>query len=280
MVFEAVINISEGRDLDWLASLVATTPAIVDLHTDAFHHRSVLTLIGDADGLLHDLLSIARDVIAHIDLTQHDGVHPRLGALDVVPFVPLGHATLEQAQHLRDHAATLLADELDLPCFLYGPQAGGDEITLPELRRRAFQDLTPDRGPLRPNPRSGAVAVGARPLLVAWNIWVEGLDLNTTKRLAVAARSAGVRTLGLQVGDATQISCNLIDPLVETPAMVLDRCIGPLEAAGGRVQRTELVGLAPSACLDQIATDRWAEVDLSAAMTIEAAANRRGIEIS
>lgn len=222
---------------------------------------------------------LGRRVIAHVDLGAHRGVHPRRGALDVVPIVPLGSATIEDAGQVRDHVAEDLADEFDLPCFLYGPDIGPTGRSLPEIRRNGFDTVPPDFGPVSPHPTAGAVAVGARRPLVAWNIWVSGLGLDTTRGIAVSARTAGVRTLGLQVGASTQVSCNLLDPTVETPAMVLDRCRPQIEQAGGTVTRTELVGLAPHACLDAIEASRLDELDLSFERTIEAACASLGLEI-
>ena len=236
-------------------------------------------MLGGGAQLIDDVLELARRSVEHIDLGSHHGVHPRLGAIDVVPFVPLGSATIEDAEDLRDHAASRLAQELGLPCFLYGPDVDDVGRTLPEIRRRAFDDLGPDVGPAIPRHHAGAVAVGARLPLVAWNVWIEGLDLATTRAIAASARSKGVRTLGLQVGDATQVSCNLIDPVDETPAMVIDRCRPAIERAGGTIARTELVGLAPLACLEAVGPDRLEETDLSEERTIEAACARLGVAI-
>lgn len=258
-MLECVINVSEGRDDGRVRAIAAAAgSSLLDVHTDADHHRSVITVVGvDAPR------SVAEAAVATLDLTRHDGVHPRIGVLDVVPFVPLGDATLADAVIARDAMATWLADELGVPSFLYGP-----ERTLPEVRRNAFVGLRPDRGPDDPHPTAGACAVGARPLLVAYNVWLDvpaddgGLDLARTA--AAALRSSTVRTLGLRVGPHAQVSMNLIDPLVTGPAAVFDAV-----AALAPVARAELVGLVPSAVLHAVPPDRWAELDLAPDRTIE-----------
>ena len=157
-----------------LGALVAAAgDNLLDLHTDTEHHRSVLTLGGPIGELEPAVRAVAVTAVDRIDLTAHVGVHPRLGALDVVPFVPVG-ATLRRARRggrpwepgtASPHGP---GATLDLPCFLYGP-----ERTLPDIRRHAFGSLAPDTGPITPHPTAGAAAVGARLLLVAYNLWIE-----------------------------------------------------------------------------------------------------------
>lgn len=278
-VLEAVVNISEGRNPEWLDELVRSTPGCLDLHQDADHHRSVLTLIGRRAELIDAVVELSSNVIADLDLRTHEGVHPRIGLVDVVPFVPLGSATMADALRARDEAAARLSNVLDLPCFLYGPMDDGTVRTLPEIRRAAFGLLKPDRGPRTPHPRAGAVAVGARDLLVAWNLWLENVDLPRAKELASLVRSERVRTLGLQVGGATQVSCNLIDPTLATPADVYDD-VRTLLVGTERIVRCELVGLAPQRCLEAISEDRWASLDLALSTTIEHRAAQAGRAVS
>ena len=264
------MNVSEGRDDRWLEQLALETAGCVYLHIDAFHNRSVLTIMGSPDALVDSVLSLAGRVVRSLDLTAHTGVHPRIGVLDVVPFVPLGHATIEEAIGLRDLAARRLSEELSIPCFLYGPTPTGDR-PLPSIRAQAFRSMEPDFGPNEAHPSAGAVAVGARTPLLAWNIWLSGVPLDETRRLAASVRSADVRTLGLQVGEATQVSCNLLEPTVTTPLDVLERV---LRALGGpeALLRCELVGLAPRGVLDEIDPTHWPLLDLSEVKTIEHAA--------
>jgi glutamate formiminotransferase/glutamate formiminotransferase/formiminotetrahydrofolate cyclodeaminase len=221
-----------------------------------------------------------------VDLERHHGVHPRLGALDVVPFVPLDATDLappgaergppgQAAVPARDRFARFAATALGLPVFVYGPLAAGTERTertertLPEIRRRAFVDLAPDLGPAAPDPRRGAVAVGARGPLVAYNVWVAGGDLALARTVATAVRGPTVRALGLAVGPRLQVSTNLVDPFVEGPGQVYDRIAGLLARRGAAPAGGELVGLLPAAVLANVEPARWAELGLSAEAVIE-----------
>ena len=275
-MLECVVNISEGRDAAWLEELRDSTPGCVDIHSDAAHHRSVLTILGGPDPLIEAVVGLARRVIASLDLIDHAGVHPRLGVLDVVPFVPLGDAGMDDAVAARDATARRLADELDLPCFLYGPLDSGKSRSLPELRRRAFADLTPDLGPDRPHPVAGAACLGAREILVAWNLWLRDVSLERARNIARSIRSSELRALGLEVDDAVQVSCNLLAPSELTPAMVADQ-VAEIMGGEGRIIRSELVGLAPRSCLAAVPKSRWGELDLSEEQTIEVAAQRAGL---
>jgi glutamate formiminotransferase len=256
-VLECVVNVSEGRQLTVLEELRAAVGArdLLDVHTCADHNRTVFTLVGeDAPRRL------ARRAVADLDLRDHAGAHPRFGVVDVVPFVPIGGSTLVDALSARDRFAAWAASELGLPCFRYGP-----ERSLPEVRRSAFGELAPDVGPAEPHPTAGAVAVGARPVLVAYNLWLAEPDLDTARRVARAIRRPEVRALGLAVGGEVQVSMNLVDPYRVGPADVWD-----LVSAQVPVDRAELVGLLPRAVLDAIPESRWPGLDLGPDTTIEA----------
>lgn len=260
-MLECVVNVSEGKDSARLADLAALVgPDLLDVHTDADHHRSVFTMVGTQAPR-----TLARAAVQSLDLGPHEGVHPRVGVVDVVPFVALEPTTFEAALDARDEFARFAAGELGVPCFLYGP-----ERSLPEVRRRAFRDLTPDVGPSEPHPTAGAMCVGARDLLVAYNIWLAGDSIDLARTIAREIRSAEVRALALQVGAFTQVSMNLIDPLRVGPATVYD-----FVAARAPVVRAELVGLVPARVLAPIARGRWAELDLSAERTIESRVGSR-----
>lgn len=260
-VLECVVNISEGRDQDLIARLAATAGrALLDVHTDEHHHRSVLTLVGEDAPR-----AVTRAAVATLDLGPHEGVHPRIGVVDVVPFVPLAGDDAATALAARDRFATWAADELGVPTFLYGP-----ERSLPEVRRGAFTTLRPDHGPATPHPTAGAIAVGARPLLVAYNLWLAVPDVVLARRLATAVRGPAVRALGLPVGDRAQVSLNLIDPATTGPAAVFDLVDRAARTAGNRVVGAELVGLLPEAVLRAVDEERWEQLDLAAGRTIEA----------
>ena len=256
--------------MPWLESLLGELSTAVNLHLDADHHRSVLTLLGTPEQLLDEVLELAKRAIEHLDLGAHVGVHPRLGVIDVVPFVPLGSATLVQAAGLRDEMARHFAEQLSVPCFLYGPLSDGSERTLPEVRRDAFLALAPDRGPAEAHPRAGAAALGARLPMLAWNLWLENTTLERAKELATAVRGSKVRALGFAVEGAVQVSCNLLAPAEVTPADVADHVAGLLRGAE-RIKRAELVGLVPRSVLKAVAESRWNELDLSEERSIEAA---------
>jgi len=268
-MFECVINVSEGHDEALLRSLEqAAGPSFADRHSDGDHHRSVFTLINEAPALLRDVRALLTASVAAIDLTHHQGVHPRLGAVDVVPFVPLAPHTLDDAVVLRDELADWVGETMGLPVFLYGPLGSG-ERSLPFVRKHGFVDLWPDRGPQQPDPRSGAITVGARPLLLAWNLWLSHTSLERTKELATALRQPGVRTLGLQVGRDSQVSCNVIDVDAVALSALYDQVASSLQG-DEQLLRGELVGLAPQRVLDRNDSSRWAQLGLDPDATIEA----------
>jgi glutamate formiminotransferase len=262
VVLECVVNLSEGRRAEVVAAIAAEAgPLLLDVHRDVDHHRSVLTLAGPSKALEDAVRAVARAAVAELDLRAHEGAHPRIGVLDVVPFVDLiePRRISQVAVAARDRFAAWAGDELSLPCFVYGP-----ERTLPDVRRGAFTALVPDAGPISAHPTAGACAVGARPVLVAFNLWLADADLSTARRVAAAIRGTGVRALGLAVGAHLQVSCNLIDPYVTGPAEIYDRV-----AAQMAVVRAELVGLLPAEVLEAVPASRWAELDLDPSKTIE-----------
>ncbi len=282
-LLECVINVSEGRDDLVLAVLAeAGGPRLLDLHRDADHHRAVLTLAGERSSTEAAVRAVATAAVDHIDLRRHAGVHPRIGALDVVPFValarPAGTAAsgrerdgtlrpgrLADAVAARDGFATWAGETLDLPCFPYGP-----ERSLPEVRRLAWHGLAPTTGPGQPHPSAGACAVGARGALVAYNLWLDGADADAARRIAAELRGPSVRALGLDIGAGqAQVSCNLIDPWRVGPAAVFDAV-----ANRAAVHRAELVGLLPRAVLDGVPPASWARLGLSPDATIEARLDR------
>jgi glutamate formiminotransferase len=254
-VIECVINISEGRDLDLVEEIaLAAGSDLLDVHCDADHNRSVITVVGATAPP-----AVIRHAVQRLDLRTHTGVHPRIGVVDVVPFVPLADSTYDDALRTRDAMSSWIANELQIPVFLYGP-----ERTLPDIRRGAFTGLQPDLGPSQPHPTAGAAAVGARELMLAWNLWLSEPDLDLAKSIASSIRGPGVRALGLQVGDEVQVSMNLVAPLTVGPAEVYDRV-----ASLAGIARAELVGLAPQSVLDAVDEKRWEQLNLSVATTIE-----------
>jgi glutamate formiminotransferase len=249
-VLECVINVSEGHDDPRLWAIVsAAGDTVLDVHRDEHHNRSVLTLAGD--GVEAAAREVARAAVALLDLATHDGAHPRIGVIDVVPFVPLEGSTMNDAVRARDEFAAWAEAELGLPCYVYGP-----ERSLPEIRRGSRD---------RVHSTAGACAVGAREVLVAYNLWLATDEVSTATAIATAVRSSAVRALGLRVGDAVQVSCNLIAPTVVGPADIYD-----LVAAQAEVTRAELVGLLPREVLLAVPRAQWDALDLSEDRTLEA----------
>jgi glutamate formiminotransferase len=287
--FEIVANISEGRNAEILQQVsvaIQAVPGVTlrDVHTDADHDRSVFTYVA-AGGveLVAATLALARIAVASIDLLSPEksgegrGVHPRIGALDVVPVVPISPtATLEQAAEIARIAAAALATTLSLPVHLYGAAARNEERrSLPTLRRGGFEQLAahqaaeggePDFGPREPHPTAGATAVGARTLMAAWNIALAGSDADTllqvSKEIAREIRGTtpggvrGLQALGFPLASkgVAQVSMNLHDLLEaidrgDTLHAIRERVLVAATSRGVEIGDTEVVGLLPERAL-------------------------------
>ena len=276
-VLECVPNVSEGRRADVLDELAtACGPSLLDVHDDADHHRAVFTLGGPGPRDVETAAAaLARAVAEHLDLAGHQGAHPRIGVLDVVPF-----CALDGDRDLAENAAIAFGEwivtDLELPVFFYD-DADPLRRSLPELRAEAFHGRVPDLGPTVAHPRLGAVAVGARPPLVAVNCWLDTDDVLVARRLARAVRERdgglpGVRALGLLLegAESAQVSMNLVDlPLTG----VEDACTEVRRLAGRddwEVTRVELVGLIPAAEYERTSAGFRDWAGISAEVTIEA----------
>ena len=275
-MLEAVPNVSEARDVVIVGAIgeaFERHATLLDVHSDADHHRSVYTLVGDEHGLVESLLAGIRVAVERIDLREHVGVHPRIGVTDVVPLVPLEPSDLGRAVSAAHVLARRIGDELRLPVFLYGDAADGRRPIffrrggLEELTRRVKAAvLVPDAGPHELDPRSGGVLVGARHALIAYNLDLATEDLGVADAVAVAVRGssggmAGVQAMGLRLPRSrrTQVSMNVIDvdeaPLHE----VVERVRAEARARGTDVVAGELVGLIPERVVDAA---RAARIDL------------------
>jgi glutamate formiminotransferase len=265
----AVPNVSEGRDTDALEAIERGfhPAAFLDLHLDADHGRAVFTLAAHQGELAQALLSGAREVVERIDLNAHRGLHPHVGALDVLPVVYLDDDRRGAACAEALTAAALVGEELELPVFLYG-----DLATRPEHRERAFLreggwkalgeriasgELVPDYGPARLHPTAGAMLVAARPPLIAFNLDLATGDVDLARRIAAELREsggglAGVRALGLYLDDRgrAQVSTNVHDYRLTPLWMVVDAVRRRAEIA-----EAELVGLAPEAAFERFPRD-------------------------
>jgi glutamate formiminotransferase len=270
-VLECVVNLSEGRDVALVRSISELAEDhLLAVHMDAHHNRSVLTLAGSRTEEV--ALRIARRTVELIDIRDHTGVHPRMGALDVVPFVPLSadgrpsasEGDLEAAICSRDRFAQRVGEELAVPCFCYGRGR-----SLPEVRRHAFVDLAPDFGPPEPHSTAGSCAVGARRVLIAYNLWLSTGDVRVARQIAAEVRSSNVRALGLQVGAVTQVSLNLVEPFSFGPEAAYDAVAELARRAGTGIAGAELVGLAPLDVVEAVVPARRHELGLSTEQTIE-----------
>ena len=253
-VLECVVNVGAGRGpaLDDLAA--ACGDALLDLHADVDHDRSVFTLAGPGDGAAETAaLALADAAATQLDLSARpSGVHPRLGIVDVVPFVAVREPAAAAVAAAR-RAGAHLADALAIPVFFYG-DADPASRSLPSVRRDAFAVRAPDLGPPRPNPRLGAAAVGVRPPLVAVNCWLDRDDLDLARAVARAVRERdgglrGVRALGLRLGSrgVAQVSMNVTELEATGVEAACDTVRGRVEARGARVTEVEWVGLVPAA---------------------------------
>jgi glutamate formiminotransferase/glutamate formiminotransferase/formiminotetrahydrofolate cyclodeaminase len=261
---ESVPNVSEGRDAEALAALreAFSAPArLLDVHSDSDHHRSVFTLVGSGEELVETLLRGIRCGVERIDLREHEGAHPRIGAVDVVPLVPLEPEAEPAAQAAVVALADRIADELGLPVFFYGRSTGdGREPAFfrrggpDELQRRVDAgELRPDRGPARLHRTAGGVLVGVRRPLVAFNVNLRSDDVAAAREIAALVRERdggfpGVRALGLDLPRAglVQVSMNVTDWQAAPLPEIVGRIAAEAEARGIEVEGSELVGLMPA----------------------------------
>jgi glutamate formiminotransferase/glutamate formiminotransferase/formiminotetrahydrofolate cyclodeaminase len=263
---ECVPNFSEGRDRAVIAALeqaVRGVPGarLLDSTSDLDHNRTVLTFAGEPQAVMDAAVSAVRTAVARIDLTKHSGVHPRLGAADVVPFVPIGEdATLEDCVAIARETGERIWDELRVPVYLYEAAARRPEcVRLENVRRGGLAGLSPDIGSA-PHPTAGYCVVGARGPLVAWNIILESEDLAAARAIAREIREAAgglpaVKALGLTLPSRGQIqvSINLTDYRRTPLHVVFDAVASRCRERGIAVAGSELIGMIPEAALQATA---------------------------
>ena len=272
---ECVPNISEGRRLDVISGLAETLRAVpglrvLDVQSDATHNRSVFTLAGPAAGLTAGIPKLFEGAIAAIDLRTHKGEHPRLGAVDVVPFIPIDGVTMPECVALARTIAAGVATRFGLPVYLY-EDASSDPArkNLEDIRRGEFEGLAakmaqpawaPDFGPAAPHASAGASVIGARMPLIAYNINLATNRLDVAKKIAAAIRmSSGglrfVKAMGIPLEDRgiVQVSMNLTNYEKTPMYRVFDLVKREAERYGVQVLESEIVGLVPSAALTQTA---------------------------
>ena len=264
-LIECVPNVSEGRRADVIAALGAAISAsgiyLLDQSSDSSHNRTVYTFAGEPVALRDAVLRLFTAAVDALDLRVHDGVHPRIGVVDVVPFVPLEGATMEDCVALAKSTAALVSERLGVPVFLYEEAAANDERrSLSEIRRGGIDGVAlrmqqaawrPDFGPDRPHPTAGAAAIGARPILIAYNVNLASNRLGVAKRIAAVIRASSgglehVKALGLQLDHGlVQVSTNLTNYKETSMTMVFDAITREAAADGVRVLESEIVGLVP-----------------------------------
>lgn len=271
-ILECVPNVSEGRDRDVIERLAAAIRSVagvrlVDIHSDPDHHRSVFTFLGPPAAVEAAAMRLAKAAVEAIDMSAHRGIHPRIGALDVLPVVPLRGISMAEAVAVAHRVGVALGGRLNLPIFFYGEAALRPERrSLPVIRRGGYEGLAakladpawkPDAGPARFNPRSGASAVGARGILVAFNVWLDSGDLEAARAIARAVRESsgglpGVQAMGVPLAreGIAQVSLNVLDYMKTSLPRVFDRVRSEAARLGIPVRRAELVGLAPRAAFE------------------------------
>ncbi len=261
-VLESIPNFSEGRNratIDALADAMSSRARLLDVHADPDHNRSVFSIVGEADELVEALVAGISCALEHIDVREHEGAHPRIGAADIVPLVRMVAEDMEHAKETALRLAERVGSELELPVFLYAEHApgrgpaffrrGGPE----ELERRIDAgELTPDFGPKRLHASGGGVLIGARRPLIAFNVNLRG-SLDAAREVASAVRERdggfpGVRALGLDLPRAglVQVSMNVEDLEAAELHEIVAKVEAEARARGAEVIGSELVGLMPA----------------------------------
>lgn len=266
---ECVPNFSEGRNgatIEALVGVIGSVPDVhlLDVHTDRDHNRSVFTFVGPPDAVATAAEHAVAVAVARIDLRDHRGEHPRMGAADVVPFAPLDGSTLDDCVRLARRVGRHVGEVLGVPVYLYGAAATRPHHRwLPAVRRGGFEELRdaatdpaarPDFGPPGLHPTAGATAVGARPIIVAFNVLLATDDVATARALAREIRTSSgglpaVQARGFLVSGHAQVSLNLLDVDVTPPLVAVEAISAGAARRGTSIRSSELVGMMPERCL-------------------------------
>jgi glutamate formiminotransferase len=295
-LIESVPNFSEGRRPEVVQALVQAIQVpgvlLLDYSSDVDHNRSVLTVVGPPQAVLAGIMQAVRVAAEQINLFEHRGEHPRIGATDVVPLVPIQGITLEECVTLAEELGQRIADELQLPVYLYADAARRPERRrLPYIRQGEFEGLVqtigqperaPDFGPAQVGP-AGAVVVGARPFLVAYNVYLHSENVEIAKEIAKGIRESSggfpaVQAKGFLVEGQAQVSMNLLDTAKTPLHVVYDEIARLAFEQGVAVDRSELIGLMPQSVILQAAAHYLRLPDFTAERTIEGAIQRRAAE--
>ena len=268
-IVECVPNFSEGRRqevIDAIVAAIASVPgaAVLDVQSDADHNRTVVTFVGEPEAVLAGAFAGARQAAELIDLNQHSGEHPRMGATDVIPFIPVREVSMEDCVALARRLGQRIGDELAIPVYLYAKAATRPERErLPAVRKGEFEGIReligsdpahePDFGPRRMGP-AGATAVGARPYLIAFNVYLNTADVEIAKKIAKTLRYTNgglryVQAMGLLVEGQAQVSMNLTDFHQTAMHTVVEMVRREAARYGALITRSELVGMLPQQAL-------------------------------
>ena len=267
-IVECVPNFSEGRRkevVDAIAKSIASVPGVrlLDTEMDSNHNRCVITFVGDRNAVAEAAFQGARSAVARIDMNNHRGEHPRVGALDVLPFVPIRGVTMDDCVALAKSVGKRIADELQVPVYLYEAAATRpDRKALPDVRRGEFEGLKvaieteperrPDFGPAKLHPTAGACIVGARPVLIAWNVNLGTKDVTVAKRIAKAIRESdgglpAVRAKGFELADRglVQVSMNMTDYRKTSLVQAFEAIRELATKEHVEIVESEIIGLVP-----------------------------------
>jgi glutamate formiminotransferase len=290
-IVECVPNVSEGRRgdaIDRMADAIRAVDGVrlLDRTSDVDHNRSVFTFAGPAEAVEAAAHALVDAALREIDLRAHTGEHPRIGAVDVVPFVPLAGTTMDECVAIARRFGRAVAERHELPVFFYAKAASRpDRVRLPDIRKPQFEGLqdlmstthVPDAGPSRVHPTAGALVTGARPPLIAFNIELDTADVKLAKRIAKEIRESSgglpaVQALGFELTDPprAQVSMNLLDTSQTSLARAWHEVETRANAAGVAVLRGELIGLMPLDAAVQVTADALRLEGLSRDRIIEA----------
>ncbi|MCL2169676.1 MAG: glutamate formimidoyltransferase [Defluviitaleaceae bacterium] len=270
-IVKCIPNFSVGRDegiIEGLAAVVRGTAGctLLDYSADASHNRSVFTFVGDVDGAIEAAVALAKFAVENIDMTQHSGEHPRMGAVDVIPFVPVKGVSMDECVELSRQVGERIAAELLVPVILYEESAANEKRkNLAAVRRGEFEGMAeklakdlwkPDFGPCAPHPTAGVVAVGARQELIAFNVNLSTNNAEIANNIAKALRGSSggmkfVKGIGLYIEerDMAQVSMNLVNYPVNALYRVVEMIRFEAARYGVSIIGTELIGLAPMKAL-------------------------------
>jgi glutamate formiminotransferase len=290
-VVECVPNFSEGRRPEVIEQIVAEAKAVagvtvLDVKPDHDHNRVVVTFIGDPAAASEAAFRCCRKASQLIDMNQHHGEHPRIGATDVIPFVPLSGVTMEECVQIAEQLGERIANELEIPVYLYERAARRPERrNLADVRRGEYEGLCeviatparqPDFGPHAMHPTAGATVVGARPPLVAFNVNLAASDLKLAKRIAKRVRESSgglpaVKALGVMLSERNlaQVSMNMVDYTITGLYAAYQLIKAEAAAAGVGIAGSEIIGLLPMQALLDVAVEALQVEEFSAAQVLE-----------